>query len=129
MTVTYLMTGPPSRKLSNKNNSYKRSSAHPPTQPLVLHVCIGIVDIGIVLFFLFSHPIICVFCLLNSTAGVGVGAGHREHYPARYQGGRLNYRGEFYSCGHHIIIDNKEDSPVQLVLSYHHCDFHRLIYS
>lgn len=43
-----------------------------------------------------------------------VSAAHaKDKYMAKYQDGRLNYQGENYSKGHHIIIDNKEDSPVQ----------------
>lgn len=36
---------------------------------------------------------------------------------AKYQDGRLNYQGENYSKGHHIIIDNKEDSPVHATIT------------
>lgn len=42
-----------------------------------------------------------------------VAAHTKDKYMAKYQEGRLNYQGENYSKGHHIIIDNKEDSPVQ----------------
>ena len=36
-------------------------------------------------------------------------------FSARYDDGKLFYEGEWYSKGHHIIIDNREDSPVQYV--------------
>ena len=34
-------------------------------------------------------------------------------FTAKYDDGKLYYEGEWYSKGHHIIIDNKQDSPVQ----------------
>ena len=43
----------------------------------------------------------------------------REKFPyhARYDDGKLFYEGEWYSKGHHIVIDNKEDSPVKWVIN------------
>lgn len=37
----------------------------------------------------------------------------KHPYSARYDDGKLYYEGDWYMKGHHIIIDNKEDSPVQ----------------
>ena len=37
----------------------------------------------------------------------------KHPYQARYDDGKLYYEDEWYSKGHHIIIDNREDSPVQ----------------
>ena len=37
----------------------------------------------------------------------------RFPYESRYEDGKLFYENEWYSKGHHIIIDNREDSPVQ----------------
>lgn len=37
----------------------------------------------------------------------------KHPFQARYDDGKLFYEGDWYSKGHHIIIDNREDSPVQ----------------
>ena len=42
-----------------------------------------------------------------------VARSEKHPYHARYDDGKLFYQGEWYSKGHHIIIDNREDSPVQ----------------
>jgi breast cancer metastasis-suppressor 1-like protein len=34
-------------------------------------------------------------------------------YNARYEDGRLFYENDWYQRGNNVIIDNKEDSPVQ----------------
>ncbi|ELU01106.1 hypothetical protein CAPTEDRAFT_94286 [Capitella teleta] len=36
----------------------------------------------------------------------------KHPFAARFEDGKLFYENEWYSRGHHIIIDNKEDSPV-----------------
>lgn len=39
----------------------------------------------------------------------------KHPYNARFDDGKLFYEGDWYNKGHHIIIDNREDSPVQWV--------------
>ncbi|XP_013407838.1 breast cancer metastasis-suppressor 1-like protein-A [Lingula anatina] len=43
----------------------------------------------------------------------------KENHPfnARFDDGKLFYEGEWYNKGHHIIIDNKEDSPVHATVT------------
>jgi len=37
----------------------------------------------------------------------------KHRYSARFDDGKLFYEGDWYSKGHTIIIDNREDTPVR----------------
>lgn len=41
----------------------------------------------------------------------------KHPYNARFEDGKLFYEGEWYTKGHHIIIDNREDSPVHATVT------------
>ena len=51
-----------------------------------------------------------VKCCCKPDSGIKT---ERYPYESRYEDGKLFYENEWYSKGHHIIIDNNEDSPVQ----------------
>ena len=41
------------------------------------------------------------------------GASGKDKFSAICRDGRLFYQGQHYGQGHHIVIDDKQDSPVQ----------------
>ena len=52
-------------------------------------------------------------CVIYPGGHASVPKQEQHPYQCKYEDGKLFYEGEWYNKGHHIIIDNRQESPVQ----------------